>query len=230
MGFVITFIIGLLIFSYINRKITDFRVALFSFYDSHCWVNIPTYVRSGYVLVKSTINVIKTGSNITGLRDERLALLEEKMVEEFTKHPLLGTGFNNLWRTSEGERYGYEASDYPFQSALAMSGILGLLFYLPVYIILIRALLRDLKTFRALRASQRNIDQISVILLGLMIYFIHTLILYMNWFSPVSNAESVSVFYILLGWYFALREVFYQNLHTTHFCTDGKSINNNIEL
>jgi hypothetical protein len=125
----------------------------------------PTYVRSGYVLVKSTINVIKTGSNITGLRDERLALFgREKMVEEFTKHPLLGTGFNNLWRTSEGERYGYEASDYPFQSALAMSGILGLLFYLPVYIILIRALLRDLKTFRALRASQRNIDQIRFIL------------------------------------------------------------------
>ena len=234
MGFVITFIIGLLIFSYINRsKITQyFRVALFSFFMIVIvGLIFPTYVRSGYVLVKSTINVIKTGSNITGLRDERLALFgREKMVEEFTKHPLLGTGFNNLWRTSEGERYGYEASDYPFQSALAMSGILGLLFYLPVYIILIRALLRDLKTFRALRASQRNIDQISVILLGLMIYFIHTLILYMNWFSPVSNAESVSVFYILLGWYFALREVFYQNLHTTHFCTDGKSINNNIEL
>jgi len=218
-GLIVTLIIGLLIFMYINRinilKLGDrFKRIIFIalFLIVVAGVSFPEYFNSTYTLIKSTMSVIETGQDITGKQDERLALFgREKMVEEFNKHPFLGTGFNNLWRTSEGGKLGYEASDYPFQAALAKNGILGLLFYLPVYLILISTLIKDLIFCKNNKHLLGSFE--ATLLLSFIIHFIFILIQYMNWFLPVSNAGRASSFYILLAAYFASREVFYSKIN-----------------
>ena len=51
---------------------------------------------------------------------------------------MLGTGYNPLWLSSEGDARGYEASDYIFLGSLAQHGIIGLLIFLPIYIIVFK--------------------------------------------------------------------------------------------
>ena len=60
-------------------------------------------------------------------------------------NPVFGTGFDNRWRTHEGDEQGYETSDYPLLAALAMKGLIGVLIFLPIYIILVKTLIRDVK-------------------------------------------------------------------------------------
>ena len=76
---------------------------------------------------------------------------KEFMQDLIVSNYVFGTGFDNRWRTSEGDKAGYEASDYPLLSAIAMSGVIGLLMFLPIYVVLIRTIQVDLKYIRKKR-------------------------------------------------------------------------------
>ena len=216
-GLFITLFIGFILYAYINRvhivriiKSFSLSISFFLFAVVFTGILFPAYMQSGMVLMRSTISVIETGKNITGTRDERLAFFgRKKMVKEFEKSPWLGTGFNNLWRIKKGDRAGYEASDYPFQAALAMAGLAGALFFLPVYLSLIRALRTDIKFFKKNSISYQSLN--VIFLLAFIISFIFILMQYMNWLRPVSTAGNASGFYIFLGLYFASRELFYES-------------------
>ncbi len=216
----ITLLIAVLIFNYIKSTDWGFKIKiilrsilgltglLFVTY-----LIIPNYFYAGIDAIENTIYVIQYGEKITGGVEERLTLFSRyKMVEEFEKSPLLGTGFDNIWRTKEGDQLGYEASDYPFQSALAMAGILGCLMFLPVYLILIKSLYTDIKFLKENKIVLCTLH--DLFLLSFIVYFLFTIIQYMNWFFPVSNAGK-PMFFIILGFYFAERNLFYQEVYSS---------------
>lgn len=180
------------------------------------YIFVPQHFEAGIIAIESSISVITTGENITGQKDERLSVFgREQIMSEFHKSPILGTGFNNLWRTSEGDQLGFEASDYPFQSALAMTGIVGILFFLPIYILLLKCIISDLNYVRAKSINIENANEIFFI--SLIINFIFNMLQYVNWFFPLSNGDKSSSFFILMGFYIASREIFYSQINKKNY-------------
>jgi hypothetical protein len=186
----------------IFRTVTFFiLIALIAYYA------FPTYFKSTGKLFESTINVAAYGKNLSGGKDSRMNLFgRSAMMTEFKNSPFLGTGFNMKWRGSQTEETGYDVSDYPFQAALAMVGIIGLIFFLPVYVFLIKAILKDIGYIRSNKINSSSLS--NMILFAFIISNIYGLLQYMNWFSYVSFPENINSL-LSLGLYFASREIFY---------------------
>lgn len=172
-------------------------------------LSFPKYLEAGILSAQETYHVFKYGETISGQKDARLGFGKKHMQNTIKKHVFFGTGFDNRWRTKEGDDAGFEASDYPLLSAIAMFGIIGLLIFLPVYFVLIKALFYDIKYLR--KYSFENQSYESYFILLFIIYFIFSLIQYMNWFQPAAifSHNIGKRWYIFLGLYLASRKVFY---------------------
>lgn len=216
LGLFICFFIGYLLYFYIKKhniknvvKPLIRSVAVFGCIIIVLRLFFPAYLSAGINSIESAIHVIRYGKDITGKIDERLALFGRyRMVEEFKKSPLFGTGFKNIWRIQEGEELGYESSDYHFQAALAMTGMIGCLMFLPIYIILIKMLFRDLKHLKKSVILPNSLA--LLMLLSFILWFTYLMLQYINWFGPVSNSGR-HTFYILLAFYCGAREIWYSN-------------------
>lgn len=214
-GFFIIIVLALIVFVYINRvPIGKNLLLVLRVFISIAGLVLliivfaPKYIPATQEAIVNSYEILKYGESNSGQVDERMSLFGRGIIfSEFKNNPFFGTGFNNLWRTREGDQLGYEASDYPFQSAFAMAGIIGILMFLPVYVILIRSIFKDIIFFR--KANIRFDNLHNLFLLSFILYFVYNLIQYMNWFAPVSNAGSSYVFFSLLGLYFASRRLFY---------------------
>lgn len=147
-------------------------------------LSFPKYVEAAIVAGKETIHVVQYGKTTTGAKDPRLGMGKKFMRDIIKKNPFFGTGFDNRWRTLAGDTAGYEATDYPFIGALAMTGIIGLLFFLPIYLVLIKVLIIDIKYFRKHPFKRDSFETYMVILF--IVYFIFEFLQYMNWFLPIS--------------------------------------------
>ena len=165
----------------------------------------PKYVDAARVGIVESLNVIENGKETNGHKDERLGL-RPFIFLQFMKHPYFGSGFDNRWRTLEGDKLGYEASDYPFLAALAMFGVLGIIVFLPVYICLLKYLKNDLKYLRI--NENQNEYLLYIVLLSFILYFIYDLLQYWNYFWPVSNASRY-IWYSSLAFYLGARYRFY---------------------
>lgn len=171
-------------------------------------LTFPKYINAGIATFRETIHVIKFGESSSGQKDERLGFSKKFIVDIYKKHPSFGTGFDNRWR-SEGDELGYESSDYPFLSALAMSGIIGILVFLPIYLIIIRTLLYDFNYIRK-NPIPYNLYY-TPIFIGFFIIQIYDIIQYFNWFLPISNPHRYDWF-VQLAFYFAARKLFYNEI------------------
>lgn len=170
----------------------------------------PEYAEAGSDLAVETYNVVKYGKTSNGQVDPRLGSGKKELQEKIDNNYIIGTGFDNNWRVSEDA--GFEASDYPFLSAIAMAGIIGLLVFLPVYIELIKSLIFDLKFLR----KEKIIDKSSIenfLFIAFMLYLIFELLQYINWFSSVSlfTHGIQKKWFILLGMYIASRKIYYKS-------------------
>lgn len=213
-GLIIIFGLAYILFNYIHKlglsKLTlvlarTSIIVLLIF--SALWISFPSYFEPNIEVIKNTVQILQSRETESGTAFERLDIYGRyTMVYEFEKSPYLGTGFNNLWRTKEGDTAGYEASDYPFQAALAMAGILGLLAFFPIYYLLFRMLYKDLKYIKKHKLNRYSYS--TFVLLSLILLFLYILVQYMNWFSPISNADDIS-FYVAISLYAATREIFY---------------------
>ena len=119
---------------------------------------------------------------------------------------IFGTGYDVRWRTLEGNKAGYEASDYPFLGAIAMYGIAGLLLFLPVYIVVIKSLRADIKYLRKYKFDRFSFEAFMVVLF--VVYFIFDFLQYINWFLPLSVILDEK-WYVFLAMYLASRKLFY---------------------
>lgn len=172
-------------------------------------LTFPKYLEAGIIAGKETINVIKYGETTGGRKDTRLGFGKEFMQDLIVSNYVFGTGFDNRWRTGDGDKAGYEASDYPLLSAIAMSGIIGLLFFLPIYIVLIKTLHLDIKYLRKNRIDKNSLELFFMILF--ILYFIFDLLQYMNWFLPLSlfSHSGHKSWFVFLAMYFASRRLYY---------------------
>ena len=152
------------------------------------------------------MRIIESGETSSGRKDVRLGFGKVFMQNLIKENIYFGTGFDNRWRTKEGDEQGYEAADYPLLGAIAMTGIFGLLFFLPVYVLLVKSLISDLKYLRNNKVNYYSMEFFCFILF--ILYFIYNLMQYMNWFRGVSLSAQSS-WYIYLAMYFASRQLFY---------------------
>ena len=211
-GTFIILILGLILNSYILRKPLFsvkgiLRAILISGVISYgIFLSFPKYFDAGVLAFNETVNVFRYGKTTTGKKDERLGFNRTFIVDLIEKHPYFGTGFDNRWRTGEGDRQGYEAADYPLLAAIAMTGIFGLLFFLPIYIVLVRALYYDIKFLRKNKYNYQSFEQ--YILISFILFFIYDLMKYIDWFYGVAKSSD-NVWYFMLAFYLASRSVFY---------------------
>ncbi len=172
-------------------------------------LTFPKYIQATTLALEESISVVESGKSSSGGKDARMGFGKEFMQDLIKENLYFGTGFDNRWRTKEGDEQGYEAADYPLLGAIAMTGIFGLISFLPVYILLVRSLIFDLQYFR----NHKNVNYHSLEFFSLIvfiIYFMYEMIQYMNWFSPVSLSGRSS-WYVYLAMYFASRQLFYSS-------------------
>lgn len=171
-------------------------------------LSFPKYIQASYDALEESIQVIQSGESSSGGKDARLGFGKDFMQNLIKENIYFGTGFDNRWRTKEGDDQGYEAADYPLLGAIAMTGIFGLLFFLPVYVLLVKSLISDLKYLRNNKVNYHSMEFFCLILF--IVYFIYNLMQYMNWFRGVSLSMQ-STWYIYLAMYFASRQLFYKS-------------------
>jgi len=212
-GTVIYFVVASFLFNYITHKdlipfkkiisTTFYLIILFFILQ----LSFPKYVEGGYAAFEETIHIIQYGETISGGKDSRMGFGTKFIQNIIFNNPFFGTGFDNKWRTLDGDRAGYEATDYPFLSSLAMSGVMGVLFFLPIYIILIKMLIMDIRYLRVNRFDSLSFETYMLVLF--IVYFIFDLMQYMNWFLPISIIGDIK-WYVYLALYMASRNIFYR--------------------
>ena len=215
-GILIYFFLAILLYAFISSNLKIFFTKALKSFVVLVLIIICTFfvfpkvIEATRIGIVETINIVEHSKESNGSKDERLRL-RPFIVSQFVNHPIMGTGFDNRWRTSEGDKLGFEASDYPFLAALAMFGIVGNVFFLPVYILLLLFLKNDLKFLRD--NYNINYSLLYLLLVTFILYFIYDFLQYPNYFLPVSNAYQYT-WYSSLAFYLAIRNRFYsgQNL------------------
>ena len=211
-GTVIYLIITLFLYNYLQRKsfISLKKLVSISIYSIVLifllQLTFPEYIKSTTDAMYETFHVIKYGKTSLGKEDVRLGAGKEFLQSLINENYIFGTGFDMRWRTLVGNKAGYEASDYPFLGAIAMYGVFGLLIFLPVYIVLIKALLYDIKYLRNHSYSIYSFEAFMLVLF--IVYFIFDLLQYINWFLPLSVIMDPR-WYIFLAIYLASRRLYY---------------------
>lgn len=212
-GTFIVIFVALMLFNYIQKKALVPVKKVFSiiFYFLILVLimqfTFPEYVEGGLAAGKETIHVVKYGKTSLGKEDVRLGAGKDFLQNIIAENYVFGTGFDNRWRTLDGNKAGYEASDYPFLGAIAMYGVFGLLFFFPIYIVLFRALRFDIRFLRRYKYDLNSFEAFMLILF--IVHFIYDLMKYMNWFLPLSVIMNPN-WYIFLAMYLATRKIFYQ--------------------
>ena len=211
-GTFIYLFIALVLFNYFQRKalISLKKVAPVLMYvvviGFVISLSFPKYLEASSKAIEESMKVVESGKSSSGNQDARLGFGGEFMQSLIINNKFFGTGFDNRWRTKEGDEQGYEAADYPFLAAIAMTGIFGLLSFLPIYILLVKCLASDIKYLRNHHVNYYSLEFFSLIVF--ILYYIYELMQYINWFSSVS-LSSRSSWYVYLAMYFASRQLFY---------------------
>ena len=198
---------------FLNKTLIPFNKVFTVFFYSvlttfFVYITFPKYIDAGVKTVEETVYVIKYGETSTGKKDVRLGLGKDFMQKKIKENYLWGTGFDNRWRTGAGDREGWEAGDYPFLSAIAMKGIIGLLIFLPIYLLLIKTIFYDVKFIKKYKVDFHNVEFFMIVLF--ILFFTFNLIQYMNLFKPISRMKDYD-WYMYLAMYLGSRYLFYNS-------------------
>ena len=165
---------------------------------------LPQVIASSSRLVNDTlVDLGFVESNYRRVNDVRLSLSGKSgIIAAIKENYLFGTGFDPAWFTGDGGKNQWEGADYVFLASFAMYGILGLLLFLPFYIIvvkLITAFLKLTKSHYNYFVNQKETLLLLVIGLASISEFIRNLIEYPNWYYPVGAIPDRGKYYIYLG-------------------------------
>jgi hypothetical protein len=137
------------------------------------------------------------------IRDVRLSLTGKTgIVKAISNYFITGTGFNPIWYTGDGGENQWEGADYVFLAALAMYGIMGLLSFLPFYILVYNVGYKFVKfskiNYKLIIKSEKNLIFL-IIGVACISEFVRNLIEYPNWFYPIGAIMDRGKFYIYFG-------------------------------
>ena len=210
-GTFIYFFIAAMLYNYFQNKplipikkilSMSLYIIIFGFFIS---LSFPKYLDAGIEGVDQAAVLIQGGENHLGKEDVRLGLGKEFMQNLIIDNIWFGTGFDNRWRGS-GDKEGYETGDYPFLAAIAMMGVFGILIFFPIYRVIFKAIVFDIKFLKKNKIDYQSFE--FCVLVAFVTYFIFDLLQYMNWFLPVSLSRRFK-WYGYLAMYIASREIFY---------------------
>ena len=160
----------------------------------------PSYLNFSKDMFNETFSVVSSGETTGGKQDQRLSLTGNKFITEiFRKNIAFGTGFDYRWSTSEGDKEGYEGSDYVFLASLAQHGIIGLLFFFPIYFYIYKNLFLKYSEIRKQKSYFFISEYDRLLFYFVMATFILDLINYVNYFAPAGWAFASDQFYIRVG-------------------------------
>lgn len=219
-GIVEAYIILFFLINYINRK------SVFKFLSHVFSIRNILYITLFFIFVSAVFpNVVEVSRTIVvntyysifeanGADAARLSLKAKTgIITAIEENLFLGTGFDADWMTADGGVNEWEGSDYIFLSAFAMYGLVGLLVFLPFYILTIKIIIRLLKLLRNELQIIRKYSHIFFypVIIGLASAseFIRNIIEYPNWFFPIGatlySPKYFIYFGLLLGSYYSLK-------------------------
>jgi hypothetical protein len=168
-------------------------------------ISMPNFFLVTWDIIENTYRTAILGENTVGRsEDVRMSLTAQYgIVRAIEENFLLGTGFNNSWFTGEGGAQGFEGSDYIFLAAFGMYGLVGLIIFLPFYVLTIRVIIRLLKLIRDnLNVIQQNLSSLMYpVLVGLAAAaeFGRNILEYPNWFFPIGATIYSTKYWIYFG-------------------------------
>lgn len=163
----------------------------------------PKYINYTIEAVEETFFIIQTGGETSeGFQDVRFSLTKKVGIFQAIKeNPWIGTGYDPIWGSGDGGEKGWEGSDYFFLGALANFGVIGLLFFLPFYIIAGRVIIRTIKLIR----NNLFILYSHGVVFSIIIFFAAAVVLimnmleYPNWFAPIAIVDTTPKYFIYLA-------------------------------
>lgn len=167
--------------------------------------------------VDSFVNLYKilfTDYKPEGSELERISLTEQVgIVNAIKDNFYFGTGYHPDWFSGDGGQDRWEGSDYVFLGSFAQYGLIGLLIFVPYYIIAVNIIIKTLRTIKKHRIfifANRHIFLYVVLLsVATSSEFIKNIIEYPNWFHPIAATGTTPAWYIyfglLIGSYFSLQ-------------------------
>ncbi len=197
---------------YVNFKTVTVAFLMFvaiSFYS-------PKFLKSVENLLENTYKTAIMGGEYGGSEDVRMSLTENvAIVGAIMNNFFGGTGYHPDWLEGEGGDRGWEGSDYIFLSAFAMYGIIGLLIFLPFYIISFMIIFEFLRFIRSnleiIHEYQKIFIYPVIVGIGSSAEFIKNLIEYPNWFHAIGAIKNspMYLFYfgLLLGSYYCVQKI-----------------------
>ncbi|MCD4698881.1 MAG: hypothetical protein K8S16_21830 [Bacteroidales bacterium] len=198
------------------KKIFSLRIVIFIFITIiTITLFFPGYIKNVNSAIQETIYVIKYSKTTKGKVDIRMSLTSKTEIVKAIKDNVWGgTGHNPDWMEGDGGKKGWEGSDYVFMASFAMYGVVGLLCFLPFYIITVKVifkLMKIIKYNRNIIFSHNHIFFIPVIVgVAASSEFIRNIIEYPNWFYPIAATAYSPRYFIyfglLLGSYYAIQK------------------------
>ncbi|MCF8367430.1 MAG: hypothetical protein K9G76_00210 [Bacteroidales bacterium] len=226
------YLIILIIFTYIEhgklfkgiRRVFSLRnIGFFLLFLFVLSLLFSEYLDFAIEAAKESYNVMVYGKTSSGAQDVRMSLFGKVgIVDAIRENFWFGTGFDPAWGTGDGGKNEWEGSDYIFLSAFAMYGLIGLLIFLPFYLIafkVLRNFISLIRDYRNLIYTHKNLFELPVIIgIAAASEFIKNIIEYPNWFYPIGatgwSPQYFIFFGLLLGSYFTLKynlQLFAQN-------------------
>ena len=175
---------------------------------------MPQYLTSTAESIKNVFEVFTTDNSFGSSKDRLSLTAKEGIVNAIKKNFFFGTGYHPSWFSGDGGEQGWEGGDYFFLGSFAQYGLIGLLFFLPYYVISIRVISKSIKIIKNNRMiiySNEHIFMYPVLInIASGAFMIRNLIEYPNWFRPIASTNtSIGTFIyfgFLIGSYFYIQK------------------------
>lgn len=151
-----------------------------------------------------TLNTILYQETTQGTEDHRMSMFSNVAIVNAIKENFwAGTGFDPDWGTGDGGGKGYEGSDYIFLSCFAMYGLIGLLTFLPFYLIAISIIRNGVllirRNYQAFTEIKFELSPYVLIFIASSSEMIKNIIEYPNWFYPIGFLGGTQQYFIFMG-------------------------------
>ena len=162
------------------------------------------YFKATRLAIYDVYYLVVTGETSGGSVDNRLSLSGKiGIIDAIKESPFFGTGYDPSWFTGDGGENEWEGADYIFLGSLAQFGVVGLILFLPFYIMAIKIIRNLLFVIRANFSYILKESSIlrPAVLVGLAasVEFIRNIIEYPNWFFPIATTAYAPRLFIYFG-------------------------------
>ena len=165
----------------------------------------PNYLETAEELFTNSLielGLIET-RNSALKNDLRMSLTAKVgIINAISENFYFGTGYDVNWFKGDGGTQEWEGADYVFLGAFGMYGIVGLILFLPFYILSVKVIIGFVKTARDnFNEIENNKNLLYPLVVGVAASseIIKNILEYPNWYYPVGAIQDRGKYFIFLG-------------------------------